>query len=95
MENDIEKGDVDIFRDTPVRYLGIYLFYMFILLPVDAACMLLLSELFYVQDSILDKVWRGGGEHAIIKPFCLLFSQATQMRWGRHSELRCPLDWFT
>ncbi|XP_011437857.3 mitochondrial fission process protein 1 [Magallana gigas] len=22
MENDIEKGDVDIFRDTPVRYLG-------------------------------------------------------------------------
>lgn len=61
MENDIEKGDVDIFRDTPVRYLGIYLYYMFILLPVDAACMLLLSELFYVQDSILDKVWRGGG----------------------------------
>lgn len=51
MENDIEKGDVDIFRDTPVRYLGMYLFYMLILLPVDAACMLLLLELFYVHDS--------------------------------------------
>ena len=22
MENDIEKGDADIFRDTPIRYLG-------------------------------------------------------------------------
>lgn len=89
MENDIEKGDVDIFRDTPVRYLGMYLFYMLILLPVDAACILLLAELFYVHDS-RQSVWSGGGEHAIIKPFCLLFSQATQMRLGRHSELRCP-----
>lgn len=89
MENDIEKGDVDIFRDTPVRYLGMYLFYMLILLPVDAACILLLSELFYVHDS-RQSVEGGGGEHAIIKPFCLLFSQATQMRLGRHSELRCP-----
>lgn len=58
MENDIEKGDVDIFRDTPVRYLGMYLFYMLILLPVDAACILLLAELMFM---ILDKVWRGGG----------------------------------
>lgn len=90
MENDIEKGDVDIFRDTPVRYLGMYLFYMLILLPVDAACILLLSELFYVHDSRQSVEGRGGGEHAIIKPFCLLFSQATQMRLGRHSELRCP-----
>lgn len=60
MENDIEKGDVDIFRDTPVRYLGINLFYMLILLPVDAACMLLLLELFYVHDS-RKSVW-GLGE---------------------------------
>lgn len=59
MENDIEKGDVDFFRDTPVRYLGINLFYMLILLPVDAACMLLLSELFYVHDS-RKSVWGRG-----------------------------------
>jgi hypothetical protein len=25
MENDIEKEDVDFFRDTPIRYLGIVL----------------------------------------------------------------------
>lgn len=61
MENDIEKGDVDIFRDTPVRYLGTYLFYMLILLPVDAACILLLSELFYVHDSRQSVEGRRGG----------------------------------
>lgn len=61
MENDIEKGDVDIFRDTPVRYLGMYLFYMLILLPVDAACTLLLAELFYVHDSRQSVEGRGGG----------------------------------
>lgn len=50
MENDIEKGDVDIFRDIFVWYLGIDLFYMFILLLVDVVCMLLFLELFYVYD---------------------------------------------
>lgn len=61
MENDIEKGDVDIFRDTPVRYLGTYLYYMLILLPVDAACIFLLSELFYVYDSRQSVEGRRGG----------------------------------
>lgn len=50
MENDIEKGDIDIFRDIFVWYLGMYLFYMFILLLVDVVCILLFVELFYVYD---------------------------------------------
>lgn len=59
MENDIEKGDVDIFRDIFVWYLGINLFYMFILLLVDVVCMLLFLELFYVYD-FCKSVWGRG-----------------------------------
>lgn len=56
MENDIEKGDVDIFRDIFVWYLGIYLFYMFILLLVDVVCILC-----YFMFMIFDKVCVLGG----------------------------------